>query len=171
MSHYVELNTIEMQKAVKIGGDRRIFNLKNKTRDDSGKDQSNGWHCDIEGAMGECAFSVWSGIPWDGNFGDYQADDVGVGQIRTTKYWTGDLWFFKTDKPAKIYILVTGENGHYRLRGWLHGRDGMRDEYWTTKRADRPESYFVPQSKIHPMPRTPEEMIRILEANEIRLAA
>jgi hypothetical protein len=46
--------------------------------------------------------------------------------------------------------LVTGLAPVFILRGWIWGREGKRDEWWTDPACGRP-AFFVPQNALRPM--------------------
>ena len=141
----VQLDYDAIKEAAYIGVDRQIDNLRNHRRPAYGSGRKNDWQKAIEGCLGEKAVSEAFGIYWDGNVGNLTAADVGNIDVRTTSLHNGSLIIHHRDHDNRPFVLATGINGEYYLRGWLKGGDGKKEEYW--KKTDRP-AFFVPQSVL-----------------------
>jgi hypothetical protein len=144
----VALTSDEMLHAAQVGIQRQIQNLIEERRPAHGADDQNDWQKQVEGAMGEKAVSVVTGIPWDGNLGDLEADDVGPYQVRTRSQHRYDLTIYPKDRNDKIFILVTGINGKYKVQGWIRGGEAKQRQYWKAYTSGRP-AYFVPKEALH----------------------
>lgn len=57
----------------------------------------------------------------------------------------------KDDDIAKNFWLVTVENKHISLEGWIYGHEAFQDQYIKDPAGGRP-AYFIPKRKL----RTPE---------------
>jgi hypothetical protein len=80
--------------------------------------------------------------------------DTGLGdvlpgiQVRSTKYKSGSLLVHKTDADDDRFVLVTGSQGAYDIRGWITGSDGKREEFWKVYKTRG--AYWVPQDALKP---------------------
>ena len=144
----VELTAAEQLQGAIVGAMRHIQGARRA--DFYGASQANAWQIDIEGALGEMAVAKAKGIYWSGDIGRTDTPDVGKLQVRTTRRDNGRLILHKRDSDDEIFILATGENGTYNLKGWLLGYVGKRDEYWTDPVGGR-AAYFVPQAELNDM--------------------
>jgi hypothetical protein len=134
-------------QAAQVGVMRQVQNLKRGRADAYGASTSMGWQYHIEGAMGEMAVAKAFNLYWNGNLGNLSAGDVGDIQVRTSSRTNGDLIMHPRDRDKDRFILVTGGNGDYNLRGWVLGSEGKLQEYWRDPAGGRP-AYFVPQGKL-----------------------
>jgi hypothetical protein len=144
----VTLNRSEIMRAIAVGVDRNLDNIFNDRHHRHGFDGGNGWDPHIEGAAAELALANILGIPWDGNLGNLDADDVGHFQVRQTRYSSGKLRAHPDDKDHRAYVLMTGLIPTFSFGGWLLGRDCKKREYWCAPQSGR-YAYFVPQSKLN----------------------
>ena len=101
----------------------------------------------IIGAMGELAVAKALKIEWDGNFGDLGAADVGSYQVRSTKHAGGGLIVHPGEKG--VFILVTGKDGVYDIRGWAMAGDVQNPLYW--KGGWSRPAFLMPQIALNPM--------------------
>lgn len=120
-----------------------------------------GWTEHCEGACGELAVAKALGRYWDGSINTFSADDLPGLQIRTRSKHEYELIVRPQDSDDATWVLVTGVAPHYRVRGWLGGKDAKRDE-WLRDYGNRPKAYFVPHEALRPI----EELTS--EANEQR---
>jgi hypothetical protein len=147
----VSLTSFELEIAALIGSRRQIQNLYALRTDAHGAEPDRGWQYHLEGAAGEMAVAKWRDRYWNGNLGNLKADDVGTVQVRTRSRHDYCLLLHKTDHDDKPYISVSGLAPHFVLRGWIWGREGKLEKYWSDPKGGRP-AYFVPQSVLRPMP-------------------
>jgi hypothetical protein len=150
----IRLSEAEMLTAAIVGARRQAENLAKGRLDAHGARKANGWQLHIEGACGEMAFAKYADRYWTGNLGDLDADDVGRWQVRTRSEHSFDLILHRTDPDDRAFVLVTGTAPVYVIRGWIMGRDGKREEYWSDPARNRP-AFFVPQAALHPMEASP----------------
>lgn len=157
MSFIVTLDRDEMYEAAVVGVQRRLNGTLNGKRDTFNARPEDRWDRDIEGAIGEKAFSKWSGWPWVGKYGKGHAD-VGRAGVRVTRWPNGCLLLHPPpdDHPNVPYVLLTGLAPTYTVRGWIWGWGGMKPEYWRDPVGDRP-AWFVPQSDLRLFP-DPQQM-------------
>ena len=147
---YVELTAYEMFQAAAYGVMRSIEDIKLNRPNRFGAKPEEGWQISVEGTMGECVVAKAFDIYWNGNLGDLKAPDVGDLHVRTTPYKTGRLILHKPkkDNPNDYYILVTGINGKYYVRGGLMAFEGQFPQYWTQPNRKKSPAYFVPQDRL-----------------------
>lgn len=146
----ITLTTSELEIAAAIGCRRQVQNLSARRTDRNGAEPGKGWQYHIEGAAGEMAVAKWAGRYWNGNIGNLAADDVGRLQVRTASGHGYSLLIYPTDADDKAFILVTGLAPAFVLRGWIWGREGKRQEWWSDPVGGRP-AFFVPQAALRPV--------------------
>ena len=143
----VTLSPAEIYWAACAGCMRHAQNLKNAKQPRHGIDAATAdWQAHIEGALGEMALAKHLRIYWPGK-GELTDPDVGPLEVRTTPYEHGKLILHPSDGDDSIFWLLTGFNGTYNVRGWISGRDGKRDIYWSDPVGGRP-AFFVPQDAL-----------------------
>ena len=143
----ISLTPYEMMTAAQVGVMRQVQNLKNGRQDAYGATTFKGWQMHIEGAMGECAVAKALGLYWNGSIGNLSAADVGCIEVRTRSRHSYDLILHDRDNDDAFFILVTGANGRYKLRGYIRGHRGKDRKYWSDPAGGRP-AYFVPQKEL-----------------------
>lgn len=149
MSVTVELSNSEYLHALIAGCMRRVSARQAGRQNYYGADAADAEMLDILGAVGEACVAKHLDSFWLGA-GLFRGDDVGIYQVRSTKYETGHLVLNKADDPNKAFILVTVNSGVGKLRGWLWARDGQQDRYWQDK-SGRGGAFYIPQSDLLPM--------------------
>lgn len=120
-----------------------------------------------QGIITECAAAKGMNRYWEGIGTDYRHDnDVGGVQVRGTPRLDGHLIvrpgddMEHLDKPWVLVLgPVSGRRGapgseHYRLAGWVYGREAVREE-WVRSPNGRPPAYFAPQHALHEMTTLP----------------
>ena len=141
----VDLTAMEMYQAGLVGLARRIDSMRRNLSNTTGV--VNSWNIDIEGALGEMALAkalnMYAGLP----INNYKEADIGPYHVRTTEYDDGCLILRKEDKLDCRYVLITGKNGKYMVRGQIEGYAGTNPAYWRDPNG-RPGAYFVPQSAL-----------------------
>ena len=74
--------------------------------------------------------------------------DVGsIIEVKWTKYDSGSLIIYDTDRSTDIAILVTGKSPNYYLKGWIPIAVA-KNQKW--RRRDQP-TYWVEQYHLHPI--------------------
>lgn len=149
--NFVHLTPAEIMMAATIGIMRQATNIRDDRKDRYGASEKNGWQLHVEGALGEAAVAKGLNIFWNGSIGTFKAPDVADLQVRSTTWSSGSLIIHKADSSKEIFILVTGVNGSYVLRGWMYGADAKNEKYWKDPKKENRFAYFVPQSDLEPM--------------------
>lgn len=147
----IQLDATELRAAAVAGIERRISAMGKSRRGAHGFDRDDFWRIDIEGCAAEAAVAKFLGVPFDPIVGalDTKIGDVASFQVRSTKYTTGCLLVHDGDPDDHVYILVTGEQGKYNLRGWRYARDCKQPQLWKVYKGRG--SYWVPQEMLLPM--------------------
>lgn len=144
----IDLTSSEILQGSLVGSMRQVENLKNGKRPTYGAGNSNDWQLHIEGALGEMAFAKFKDAYWSkGSIGD---PDVGDDQVRTGAKHTHNLILHPYDQDDARYYLLTGVNGCYRIWGWILGKDGKNENYWSDPLNGRP-AFFVPKEALMPV--------------------
>ena len=143
----ISLTNFEKMLASFAGVMRQVENLKNRKRPMYGAGHENDWQLHVEGCLGECALAKHMGVYWSGK-GIIGAPEVGVMDVRTAARDSHRLILHESDDDDRVFWLLCGLNGRYRIKGWILGRDGKKPEYWEDPGTGRP-AYFVPQSALN----------------------
>ena len=144
----IVLSPAEILLAAQVGVMRQVQNLKNGRRQGHRHDPGSDWQDHINGALGECAAAKWLGLYWHGRLGALGRADVGDLEVRTGSRASDRLILREGDADDRAFILATGLNGRYVIRGWIRGRDGKRPKWWHEPAGGRPGCFFVPQSAL-----------------------
>ncbi len=145
----VKLDRSEMLTAALVAVTRHIENRQKGNNHRWGMNgPMEGWQRDIEGALGECAVAKALDFYWSS--GRPRQADVGQWEVRSTAHHDGGLIVHDDDKDDAKYILVTGAEGNYKLRGWMYGHEAKQ---YPTKVLVKGmhEPHYVPQSDLRPM--------------------
>jgi hypothetical protein len=146
---FVELTPAELMLAATQGAMRYIANLRDGRRDRHGRGADSNWNTHIEGVCGELAFAKAIGAYWWNRMGDFRADDVGAWQVRMRSETWHELIVHEHDRDDRVFVLLTGRVGRYRVVGWIRGHDAKRREWWRDPARGRP-AFFVPQNRLTP---------------------
>jgi hypothetical protein len=144
----IVLEDFEMQHAAFAGVIRHLENMRAKRQSMYGEEaDTNDWQRWIEGAAGEIAVAKYLNAYWPGS-GKVGAPDVGERHdVRTTQNHNYKLILHDEDADERIFWLVTGSNGRYKIHGWIKGHEGKQQKFWT-EQTGRP-AYFIPQGDLH----------------------
>lgn len=151
----VTLSWPEVMEGVLCGGHRRIENLRWGTRSNAPPEV--GWQRDIEGGLAEKALAKHLNLYHHGAYVFRAADISGTVQVRGTPRADGCLLVHKPgrganlDDPNDAFVLVTGCDGTYTIRGWLPGHAAMLPEYWCDRGRNGRPAFFVPQAALQPI--------------------
>lgn len=132
-----------------VGIQRQIEDIKWGNHEKYGAKKDLAWQRHIEGALTECAMAKFLNVYW--NKAKWNLPDVGDVDVRASSVFDSELIIRKNDDPDKKYYLLIGINGEYEIKGWLYGRDAMKDQFWTSKDTGRPPAWFFPQSYLNPL--------------------
>ena len=101
--------------------------------------------------MGELALSKFLNVYCSGK-GGFRMPDVDEVDVRTRSKDFYELILHPDDPDDRIFWLVTGFNGTYKIRGWIKAKDGKKDEYWNDpykkKFGKSRPAFFVPHSAL-----------------------
>ena len=139
----IHLTEEEIKHAISVGCARQMSSIKKNLKNANGF-EGDEWGVNIEGAMGELATAKALNMNWDATVDTFKANDLEGIQVRTRSnhYW--DLIIRPNDDDEAIWVLVTGKNGKYVVRGWCYGHEGKKKQ-WLKDYANRPPAYFIPQ--------------------------
>ena len=91
-------------------------------------------------------FGIEGFDPADSKF--KETADVGAGlEVKWTKYDTGQLIVYETDRNSDVAVLVTGTSPTYVIRGWIPVVIAKRDRY---KHRNQP-TWWVTQPNLQPI--------------------
>lgn len=145
MSFETRLSYDEIVQGSIAGILRQLENLRDKRKAAHGCGSENDWQIHIEGCLGEMALAKHLGVYW--SKGSFRGDDVQNLQVRTRSRHTYDLILHRDDPDDKRFYLVTGVNGRYQIHGWILGRTGKQEKFWSDPAKGRP-AFFVPKSEL-----------------------
>lgn len=143
----IKLTYHEIMQAAHCGVMRQVENLKKNRQAAYGAGRHNDWQLALEGCLGEMAVARHLQCYWSGK-GEFRGFDVGTVQVRTTRHEDGRLILHPKDNDDHQFWLVTGINGVYRIRGWIYGFDGKKEEFWEDPKKEDRHAFFVPQHKL-----------------------
>ncbi len=143
----IQLTKAEILSAAHVGAMRQVSNLKHGRSPAHGDLGLNDWQIHIEGALAEAAVAKALNCFWLGAVGNLDAPDVSQLQVRSTVREKGHLIVRESDKDEDAFILVIGQNGRYRLAGWILGEDA-KDQRFLQNPHNRGPCYFVPQHEL-----------------------
>lgn len=108
----------------------------------------------MDGFAAELAVARFLGIDLKDHTPSIQGSDnpdVGVYDVRQTRYSRGRLLLHKPDKDDRVTIFVTGTGRTFFIRGWLRNRDGKQERFWQVINRKANPCYAIPQSELQPM--------------------
>lgn len=152
----VILSDKELAFATSIGTRRREADLRHGCRELHGADTESldkRAYFNVLGARGELAVASYLRRKWNADV-EYKPGVPDIDpdiQVRCSSKPWGDLIFRDTDSPEHRFVLVTGTGPEFEIRGWIWGRDAIREE-WRKDPANRGQPcYCVPQSHLIPI--------------------
>lgn len=152
----VELAPHEIRNAVLVGVGRELA-AQSQRRRHLFPARCGGLSCHIVGALAELAVAKAFGIYWTPNVGgnDHGTGDVEAFQVRASVQSDALLPIRDHDAEGDAFVFVTGEPPCLTIRGWIWGREGMRDD-WRCAPNGGPPAWMVPQSALRPF----DELVR-----------
>lgn len=159
----------EIAAAVAVASRRRIECQRSRRKPVRfEQDGAQRWGVEIEAACSEVVVSrvlnlAWTGISKAGTY-----DVGGCVEVRHSIHPDAHLIIYAEDEEAP-FVLVTGRDGAYEVRGWEYPNNA-RERYPATN--GRNGSVWVPQSELRPIEdlRDSIVMIRARKAGERREA-
>lgn len=143
----VNLEWYELQMAWDVGL-RRFIESERSGK----KSRFNGtlnYTAHLEGAAAELAFAKATGRYWSGSVNTFKdGGDVGAIQVRMRMKHELPLYVRPTDRPDDIFVLVRGNQGSYRIVGWIMGAEAQNEDY-KRKYTGWSPTYFVPDTVLH----------------------
>lgn len=157
----IALTNDERKKYAMVGVHRRSNALERGRKGAHGFNRDNvGWQIDCEAAMAEYAAAKALGVtysPVDDAL-DTHLGDIGRHlQIRSTQYNTGSLLVHDRDPEDDYFILVTGQDGVYDIRGWIQAKHAKQPAWWKVYKGRG--AYWVGQQHLQPMGKLPTELL------------
>lgn len=153
VAHFIRLTDEEIAEATAIGKLRQAEAVRKGLKPAHGfkGDEAACEKIHIMGALGEMAAAKCLGIPWDGTVNTFKSrGDLGDIEVRTRSRHEWDLKVCPEDHDDRRFVLVTVENGEYRVHGWMRGGDA-KQPWWIRTYGGRPEAYFVPRRFLNPI--------------------
>lgn len=150
----VQLDLGDIRIAATVGITRQIQNIAAGRRDRYKAAPEFGWNIHVEGAMAELAVAKYLKRFWNGNLGDLKAADVGPLEVRSTWHPDGALTIYPKDPDDRVFVLVTGSNGEYLLRGHLLGKIAKQDKFYNREASNNrrgTNAWYVPQDELYPI--------------------
>ena len=143
----INLTAYEILMAAQAGIMRQVENIKKSAEPYYGASSINDWQLHIEGCLGEFALAKFLNVWWGGK-GKKREADVDIYDVRTTPGHEFRLILHPDDPDDRIFWLVTGRNGSYKIQGWIRASDGKQQKYWDDPTRKRP-AFFVPSSALN----------------------
>ena len=111
-----------------------------------------GLNVHVEGAMGEIAAAEVLGVFFKETVNSFKDADLPHVQVRTRSKHHYDLNIRPGDGTNYFYVLVTGAEGRYCVRGWIWGREAKENDAWYQDIGNaRPMAWWVPQTALYDM--------------------
>lgn len=152
----VTLTESEMTLAGNVAVQRYAQNLSRGKREMFGAEDRYGFQYMIDGTFGECAVAKWRGKFWNGSVGNLLAKDVGELQVRTTRMDPPVLILHDKDQDDDVFVLVSLSRNTATIHGWVYGREGKQESYWSAGKGGNRPAFFVP---VQAMRRVREEVV------------
>jgi hypothetical protein len=143
----IELTSSEIMMAAQAGIMRQVENIKKNAKPYYGASSALDWQLHIEGCLGEFALSKFLNVWWGGK-GGKRNPDVDIYDVRTTSSHNNRLILHPNDPDERIFWLLTGCNGTYKIQGWIKGIDGKKAKYWIDPKTNRP-AFFIPSTDLN----------------------
>ena len=143
----VKLTPAEVLQGAQAGIMRQTKNIRRKLKHRYGASAENDWQMHVEGCLGEMAVAKYLDRFWHGAVGIPHHGDIGSIEVRTSNHETARLIVHDRDLSDSVFILVTGLNGLYNIRGWIKGKEAKQRRFWSDPAGGRP-AYFVPKSEL-----------------------
>lgn len=138
----------EMLIAGNVAVQRYAQNLARGKPEMYGAPDRYGFQYMIDGCFGELAVAKHKNWFWNGSVGNLLAKDVGNVQVRATRMEQPALILHDKDLDGDIFILVKLMANTATLCGWLYGREGKQEQYWSTGKGGVRPAYFIPEGDL-----------------------
>lgn len=148
----IDLSWSEVHQAAQTGTNRCLNALRKGLKDAHGY-EGFGFDISIQGALGEIALAKYLNVYWDqynSKRETWYEGDVGSFEVRTIRKRHHNLTLHQRDRDNRAYILACAEPPTVLLLGWIMGKDGKLEKYWTEPQKGRP-CFLFPRNKLKPM--------------------
>lgn len=150
---YVKLTYGEAVSSSEVGRTRQLEAILQGLKDNHGCKIKDNWEFSIQSAGSECAAAKFLKMYWNSGVNTFKDPDIDPDiQVRWIRYYSDRLIIRKDDNPEEFFILVFGRIPNFKIIGWIKGKDGMQEKWYTTFEEGREKAYFVPQRELHPFP-------------------
>lgn len=155
-SYAVTMCPTELRMAGVAACDRQINAISKGLKDKHGfeKGTKGPWQGHVEGVLAEMAVASVLNAYFNGSITSWKGEDLPHVQVRQTDYPQGKLIIRPEDGESFYYVLVTGSNGSYSVRGWIWGREVKESkEHWVEpeEKDPRPGHWRVPHTALYDM--------------------
>lgn len=152
----IELSMQEMQVAALVAGARQASAVaKGFTGTKHGLPKESGFALHFNGVAAEMATARAMGVYWPPSVDTFRGQpDIPAScgkpavEVRWISQENYDLKLRKDDSPDACYVLVSGTPPTMHIRGWIYGKHGMVDEFWTDLGNGRPALWCVPKRRL-----------------------
>jgi hypothetical protein len=146
----VTLSEVEYLAACQTGLWRRILSRARGSTHTYGYQPSD--HADeLEGAAAEMAYAKHLHVYYDHPVDQAPGEaDVAGADVKWTRHRNGGLIFRNGMREDRVYVLVTGGYGRYRIHGTATGAQVKRDGEWREGGNGRPGFWLLPQTGLTP---------------------
>lgn len=146
----VALNGSEYLQAMNVGIMRSAQDRKLNRQHTYGAQREDAEALDIRGAVGEALVAKHLNVFWLGT-GVFRGDDVGEFQVRASRHKPPFLRLHPKDDDTRAYISVYVCEGAGEIYGWIDGKDGKQERYWSDRWNNGRPAYWVPCADLRPM--------------------
>lgn len=146
----VVLTTAEIMEVGICGVMRQVENIKNDAKPAYGADDKADWQLHVEGCGAERAVAKYLNLYWPGKGRMREPDVGGLVEVRSIDKPNNRLILHEKDADDKAFCLVYGLNGTYTIKGWIWGKDGKREDYWSDPGRNGRPAFFVPNDALNP---------------------
>tara|TARA_R110000803_G_scaffold72533_2_gene136219 strand:- start:548 stop:1060 length:513 start_codon:yes stop_codon:yes gene_type:complete len=150
----VKLTAAEVLLASHVGCMRNVQSLK-MANEPEHPDEKEWWNTNIIGALGELVIAKHFNLFWTGAVGDWKARDVYGLEVKTNQliYPRKNILMIKKKraKPDAPYFLVAGSDFNYRIFGWIHGSDIIKEERFSDPCGKNRPCYHMDATELNPL--------------------
>lgn len=111
---------------------------------------------DLVGARGELAFARALNLFWQRDTEGWKGNDVSGYQVRTSTRSTGSLIIRDRDRKDDVYVLVTGSNDKYIVRGWMYGHEAPKVGWYGARGKSAKPAYWIKQESLNNISSLPD---------------
>lgn len=162
----VRLDAKALEHAKALGDRRWKYCLERGQGDKHGADQQQAKqrHFNVQGAIGETGFAVWSGLPWPTSVGTYKTvpDFPQLNaEIRGLSGLNYGLIVRDDDPPDRRYVLAIVQPPVVIVAGWRFGHEARRLGVREDLGGRRAPTWVIPQQRL----RRNGELLALLDSD------